>query len=74
MPSLTNPWVLTMLAILSVVFIAMILRVTHRIRHGKTPTTFTPLPSTQTHAASKRSMQQHSVSNGDEDPLLAKGA
>ena len=78
MPSLTNPWVLTMLAIMSVVLIAMILRATHRLRHGKTPTALAPLPAAQPqpHAAQLHSsIPQHNTADDDEDPLLAaKGA
>ena len=69
MPSLTNPWVLTALVILAVVAVAMVMRIAHRLRHGKTSTAFAPLPM----AATIANMAQERL-DGDEDPLLAKGA
>jgi hypothetical protein len=74
MPSLTNPWVLTALVILAVVAVALTVRVTHRLRHGKTPTAFAPLPVTQRPVTVSNVDTAQKRLDDDEDPLLAKGA
>ena len=71
MPSLTNPWVLTAAAIMTVVAVFMIVRTMHRLKHGKTPTEFAPLPVA---LPTPHSGEGHRSLDDDGDAALAKGA